>query len=109
MPQTITHIHHVISYRYAVDGSTGMPGPASLLGKDGKERLSILVVADTATVPKPTIKLDKSWGKCWLRESTFALLVDMLRNESPVVINFTEPGMHVSITTSSEPVGAGDE
>jgi hypothetical protein len=56
------------------------------------------------------IAADLESATCFFRLSSFAGLVDMLRNEDPVsvTLNDQNPGF-VFVHTGIEPVGVGDE
>ena len=100
--------HQVKKYNYAFDARTGGPGRMQLWGDPGLIA-EVGFVDDNAAVPAPTFTADLNKATIYFKRSTLAGLVDMLRNESPVLvtINNQAPGF-VFIQTLQEPAGEGE-
>ncbi len=101
-------LHTVKKYNYSFDARTGGPSIMQLWGDNGLIA-DVKFVEDNAAVPAPTFTPDLNKATIHFKRSTHAGLVDMLRNESPVlvIINNQAPGF-VSIITLQEPAGEGE-
>lgn len=79
--------------------------------KDGADyRLEVFFVAEDSLYPAPQVDLPNHSGAIFLPLSMLPSLVDVLRNEHPIYGHLRgDRPEWTSITTTDEPVGAGDE
>lgn len=73
-------------------------------------RLDVYFLTADSPVPDPQIDLGNHSGAIFLPIAEMAFLVDVLRNEKPIFGHLRgDRPEWTSITTTNEPVGAGDE
>lgn len=73
-------------------------------------RLDVYFLAPDSDVPAPIVNLDENAGALFFPISDLAGFVDILRNEKPIYGHLRgDRPEWTSITTTQEPVGAGDE
>jgi hypothetical protein len=105
----VSKVHNIKSYNYSFDARSGGPDRLQLWGDNGLVA-EIKFVADSASVPAPTLWANLSGANAFFKASHFLSIIDMLRNEKPVslTVNDQPPGF-VFINTGVEPVGEGEK
>lgn len=76
----------------------------------GEYRLDVYFLGSDSEFPAPQIDINNKTGAIFLPTDEMPALIDVLRNEKPIYGHLR--GDHpewTSITTTNEPVGAGDE
>jgi hypothetical protein len=73
-------------------------------------RLDIYFLSSDSPYPEPIVNLAERVGTIFMPMSDMAMVVDVLRNESPLYghLRADHPAW-TGITTTNEPIGAGDE
>jgi hypothetical protein len=101
-------VHQINQYNYSFDARGGGPSGLQLWGDQGKIA-DVSFIDDTSPIPAPIISPDLNSATISFKYSTLTGLIDMLRNESPVMvtINDQQPGF-VFIHTGTEPAGEGE-
>lgn len=101
-------VHEVTRYRYLFDARLGTLSTLSLYGATGTIAL-VKFVDDDAPVPAPKFSADLRSADIAFKRSAAADLIDMLRNESPVMVTINnQPPGHVFVQTGLEPAGEGE-
>jgi hypothetical protein len=73
-------------------------------------RLEVYFLTDDSAVPQPVVDLDDKSGAIFLGVSEMHAFIDVLRNEKPIYGHLRgDNPQWTSVTTTNEPVGAGDE
>ncbi|MEO1287315.1 MAG: hypothetical protein AAFV93_06070 [Chloroflexota bacterium] len=77
---------------------------------NSKHQLDVFFLADFSDFPDPQVDLANKTGAMFLPMSDMRTFVDVLRNEKPIYghLRGDDPQL-TSVTTTNEPVGAGDE
>lgn len=77
---------------------------------DGEYRLDVYFLSPDSDYPTPEINIAEKSGAIFMPVGNMMAFVDVLRNEKPIYghLRADQPSW-TSITTSNEPVGAGDE
>jgi hypothetical protein len=102
--------HNVKSYSYYFSAPGGAAA-LNLWNDQGVRIAFIRFVDDTSPLPIPTVAPDFSTCNATFRRSALPGLIDMLRNESPVLLDIGDgPTVQISAGTtgSAEPVGEGE-
>ncbi|MGB7341424.1 MAG: hypothetical protein WBC91_21185 [Phototrophicaceae bacterium] len=77
---------------------------------DAKYQLDVFFLADYSDVPEPQVDLENKSGALFLPMSDMFTFVDVLRNEKPIYGHLRGDNPQLtSVTTTNEPIGAGDE
>lgn len=77
---------------------------------EGDYRLDVYFLAPDSDVPDPIVDLENNMGALFLPANDLAMFVDVMRNEKPIYGHLRgDRPEWTSITTTNEPVGAGDE
>lgn len=73
-------------------------------------RMDVYFLDGSSDYPDPVVSLEENSGAIFLPMEDMATFVDILRNEKPIYGHLRGDNPHwTSITTTNEPVGAGDE
>jgi len=101
-------VHNIKSYNYSFAANSGGPDRLQLWGDKGLIA-EIRFVADSASVPAPTLWANLSGANAYFKAGHILSIIDMLRNEKPVslTVNDQPPGF-VFIHTGLEPAGEGE-
>lgn len=77
---------------------------------DHDYRLDVYFLSRDSAFPDPIVDLENHTGSIFMPVSDMRMLVDVLRNEKPLYGHLRgDNAQWTSITTTNEPVGAGDE
>jgi len=77
---------------------------------DGKYQLDVFFLADYSDFPEPQVDLANNTGALFLPMADMSTFIDVLRNEKPIYGHLRGDNPQLtSVTTTNEPVGAGDE
>lgn len=82
------------------------------IGTQDKEdyRLDVYFLSGDSETPAPIVDLDQNMGNLFMPISDIAAFVDILRNEKPIFGHLrADNPQWTSVTTTNEPIGAGDE
>ena len=105
-------VHEITRYSYLFSSTTGAPLKVQLFGPNEGDIGRILFVDDAATIPSITIRPNQSGADFSMRRSFFRDVIDMLRNEAPIIllVNDLAPGFAAigTSTTVLENVGEGE-
>jgi hypothetical protein len=77
---------------------------------DEDYRLDVYFLADDSDTPHPIVEIEKNSGAIFMPIRDISAFVDILRNEKPIYGHLRgDNPQWTSVTTTNEPVGAGDE
>jgi hypothetical protein len=77
---------------------------------DNEYRLDVYFLGLESDFPDPQVHLEDRSGAIFLPMEDLGTFVDVLRNEKPIFGHLRgDNPSYTSVTTSNEPVGAGDE
>jgi hypothetical protein len=77
---------------------------------DNEYRLDVYFLGLESDFPEPQVHLEDRSGAIFLPMEDLGTFVDVLRNEKPIFGHLRGDNPHfTSVTTSTEPIGAGDE
>jgi len=77
---------------------------------DDEYRLDVYFLAANSLYPDPIVNLDEHTGAIFFPMADMSTFVDILRNEKPIYGHLrADYPQWTSVTTTNEPVGAGDE
>ena len=77
---------------------------------DNEYRMDVFFLAPDSDYPDPVVNLEEQTGAIFLPVGDMPMFVDVLRNEKPIYGHLRgDNPQWTSVTTSNEPVGAGDE
>ena len=77
---------------------------------DNEYRLDVYFLGLESDFPEPQVHLEDRSGAIFLPMEDMGTFVDVLRNEKPIFGHLRGDNPHyTSVTTSNEPIGAGDE
>ncbi len=77
---------------------------------EGDYRLDVFFLAEDSDIPAPVVNLAERIGAIFLPMGDMSTFVDILRNEKPIYGHLrADNPQYTSVTTNTEPVGAGDE
>lgn len=80
------------------------------LQNDDSYQLDVHFLTPDSPVPDPIVDLAENRGTIFFPMSDMAIFVDVLRNEKPIYGHLrADNPQWTSVTTTNEPVGAGDE
>lgn len=100
--------HLISKYNYSFDAHTGTVGTLQLWGQSGKLG-EVRFVGDSAAVPAPVLYPNLSGADMCFKLSTLPVLIDMLRNVSPVALTVNDQGSGFAfLRTDPELVGEGE-
>jgi hypothetical protein len=73
-------------------------------------RLDIFFLTEDSDIPQPIVNLEDKSGAIFLPASDMLTVIDLMRNEKPLYGHLRgDNPQWTSITTTNEPIGAGDE
>ncbi|MGJ3241030.1 MAG: hypothetical protein ACFE0Q_20135 [Anaerolineae bacterium] len=77
---------------------------------DQKYQLDVFFLTPNSDYPLPQVDLENKTGAIFLPMRDMQVFVDVLRNEKPIYghLRADNPNL-TSVTTTNEPIGAGDE
>lgn len=77
---------------------------------DAKYQLDVYFLEGYSDFPEPQVDLDNNNGTIFMPMTDMMAFVDVLRNEKPIYghLRADNPNL-TSVTTTNEPIGAGDE
>lgn len=76
----------------------------------GKYQLDVYFLADYSDFPAPQIDLENHTGAIFMPMADMSSFIDVLRNEKPIYGHLRADNPQLtSVTTTNEPIGAGDE
>lgn len=77
---------------------------------EGKYQLDVFFLASYSDFPEPQVDLANNSGALFLPMTDMQTFIDVLRNEKPIYGHLRGDNPQLtSVTTTNEPVGAGDE
>lgn len=77
---------------------------------DNEYRLDVYFLSPDSDYPEPHVHLEENQGSIFMPVDNMMMFVDVLRNEKPIFGHLRGDNPNwTSITTTHEPVGAGDE
>ncbi|MDQ7025178.1 MAG: hypothetical protein Q9P01_03105 [Anaerolineae bacterium] len=73
-------------------------------------RLDVYFLSSDSDYPAPQVNLEDKQGSIFMPVDNMMMFVDVLRNEKPIFGHLRADNPNwTSVTTTNEPVGAGDE
>lgn len=77
---------------------------------DAKYQLDVFFLTDYSDFPEPQVSLEKNEGALFMPMTDMSTFIDVLRNEKPIYGHLRADNPQLtSVTTTNEPIGAGDE
>ena len=103
----IVKIHSYAVQKFA--GGTGYPLSAMIWLKDenNQDIANIRFYKDPSSVPANDTKSASGFIACYCPSGQYPDYIDLLRNEGPVYLNFSEGNKLGYLSTQAEPVGDG--
>lgn len=93
-----------------IRGIVRCTGVGTQEGDNSEYRLDVYFLTDGSTFPAPIVELDDHSGAIFMPFSNMQMFIDVMRNEKPIFGHLRgDNPQWTSVTTTKEPVGAGDE